>query len=164
MDSQNECVTIGLNVYTQGSVILLATIISGSGSSWILSSSIGTYLTQQFNLIQPYTFTNIGSIPTNTVITSGSGLVWTLNQSLTIPSMALQFYNPTAYIQPTKAQINNLTINNGLTLSSGKLSIPNGSITNLMLETPFSIPSSLPSTSFSGTLTAVMVSHYQQEH
>ena len=92
--------------------------------------------------------------PSNTIITSGSGLSYTLNNSVlpSVTNVVISFYNPNVYITSSSSQVDNLTIQNGLTVQSGTLNLPTGSITNAMLATPYVLPSILPATSFSGSV------------
>ena len=130
---------VGCYVFLYNSGTVLGTVLSQNGTSLTINQVIPTYPSQLFNFFFPYTFLNTPyTIPANTIITGGSGLNWTLNQSMAYPVVnSISYYNPNIYIQPSTSQIQNLTVQNGLTVSSGTVSLPSGSITNSMLATTY---------------------------
>ena len=96
-------------------------LISGSGTVFTLGSSVANFtnVIQRFTVI--YTYQSNVSIPSNTIITGGTGLNWTLNRSLSYSNISLSFYNPNVFIQPANAQLENLNVIGGLTLPSNQV-------------------------------------------
>ena len=124
----------------------ITSVIQNLGSATYFISPSYSELTTSFYI--SFTITP-PSVPSNTIIISGSGLIYTLNKTIlpVITNAVINFYNQNPVITSVNSQITNLTVNNGLNVKSGTVSLPNSCITDAMLQTkPYTPPPTLTAT------------------